>query len=132
MSLSTSVTCRFAPTAGRRLLKTRRRYLEQRSQPQHATADVAMKLDAEEKAKFQIRDEANMRNLSRIVPTLALLCLCAPVYAANSGQTQVPINLTLTNPCNGESVIATGFVHVDTTITINGQNVHVTTVANPH
>ena len=73
-----------------------------------------------------------MKSLSPLILALAVLCLSAPLFAANSGQADFQITLTLVNPCNGEVVDAIGSIHVDATLTITGQNTHITSHVNPH
>jgi hypothetical protein len=72
-----------------------------------------------------------MKTLQLFVLALAVLCLTAPVFAANSGQVDVPFIVQLVNPCNSELVDTNGFVHIDITFTLTGQNAHLTIHANP-
>jgi type 1 fimbria pilin len=72
-----------------------------------------------------------MRSLSIVILALAALCLSAPAFAANSGQLEVQFSGTITNPCNGETVAFGGTVHIDSTVTINGNTAHLTSHANP-
>jgi hypothetical protein len=72
-----------------------------------------------------------MKSLSMLMVAAAVLWISAPVFAANSGQVDVPFSVQLVNPCNGELVDTSGSVHVDETLTITGQTAHMTIHANP-
>ena len=69
-----------------------------------------------------------MRGFSILVP--AAVCLGVLAFAANLGQVDIPFNTSFLNPCNGELVDFTGNVHFDSTLTVNGNNAHITTHAN--
>ncbi len=60
-----------------------------------------------------------------------LLLLCAIAFAANNGQAEVPFVAIVSNPCLGEMVNLTGTLHLDSTVTVNANNFHMTSHANP-
>lgn len=71
-----------------------------------------------------------MKSLSLWTLGGAVVCLTTLAFAGNLGQLDVPINVTVTNPCNGEFVDLSGVLHLDATITVNGNTTHVTSQAN--
>ena len=72
-----------------------------------------------------------MKSLLLLILAVGVLCISPNVFAANSGQADIPFVVTLINPCNGEAVDVNGVVHADATITITGKTIHMTAHFNP-
>lgn len=72
-----------------------------------------------------------MKSLLLSILGLSVLCLSLPALAANSGQAEVPFDIPLVNPCNGETVVTSGVVHADATFTITKNAGHLTSHFNP-
>ena len=72
------------------------------------------------------KETNKMKNYMILALTLTAVALSVAAFAANTGQVDIPIALTISNPCNGELVDVSGTVHGDGTITTNGNNAHAT------
>jgi hypothetical protein len=70
------------------------------------------------------------RLLAYLVPALLALALVLPGVALADSTTTVPFTTIVTNPCNGEPVVVTGYERIQYVLTVNTNTIHFDTHEN--